>query len=261
MNPKTEKILIVSGIILLILVLGSTAGYFFLNKINQPQQNNNQAGGDKDEYGCIGSAGYTWCEAKNKCLRTWEEECDEKFFLCTSEEPCQDEPNIIIENEENKPNNWTEISYISSDNNDNFTFKVDPNYYEFVDLENIFEEQVFSKELAYKSSKNNLNLGHPGKDKPTSISIVKNINNETPGRWFEKNVLENKYYDYLVNRNGIEYYNSTNCLQSEYSCSRVYLWGGHWIAEFYIFQQNDYLIICFECPNSEYLKFAFNKNE
>jgi hypothetical protein len=32
-------------------------------------------GGDKDVHGCIGSAGYTWCETKQKCLRTWEEKC------------------------------------------------------------------------------------------------------------------------------------------------------------------------------------------
>lgn len=32
-------------------------------------------GGDKDEHGCLGPAGYTWCEAKQKCLRVWEEEC------------------------------------------------------------------------------------------------------------------------------------------------------------------------------------------
>ncbi|MDD4627881.1 MAG: hypothetical protein PHE68_00615 [Candidatus Peribacteraceae bacterium] len=32
-------------------------------------------GGDRDAHGCIGSAGYTWCEAKKKCLRVWEEEC------------------------------------------------------------------------------------------------------------------------------------------------------------------------------------------
>ncbi len=38
--------------------------------------NNNQiVGGDKDEHGCIGSAGYSWCEAKKKCLRSWEEKC------------------------------------------------------------------------------------------------------------------------------------------------------------------------------------------
>jgi hypothetical protein len=33
-------------------------------------------GGDKDEHGCIGSAGYSWCEAKQKCLRQWEEKCE-----------------------------------------------------------------------------------------------------------------------------------------------------------------------------------------
>jgi hypothetical protein len=32
-------------------------------------------GGDKDEHGCLGSAGYRWCEAKEKCLRIWEEPC------------------------------------------------------------------------------------------------------------------------------------------------------------------------------------------
>lgn len=38
--------------------------------------NTNQLlGGDADEHGCIGSAGYSWCEEKQKCLRTWEESC------------------------------------------------------------------------------------------------------------------------------------------------------------------------------------------
>ena len=32
-------------------------------------------GGDRDAHGCIGSAGYSWCEAKQKCLRPWEEAC------------------------------------------------------------------------------------------------------------------------------------------------------------------------------------------
>lgn len=31
---------------------------------------------DKDEHGCINSAGYTWCELKNKCLRLLEEKCE-----------------------------------------------------------------------------------------------------------------------------------------------------------------------------------------
>ena len=35
-----------------------------------------QLGGDRDEHGCIGSAGYSWCDVKNKCLRVWEEPCE-----------------------------------------------------------------------------------------------------------------------------------------------------------------------------------------
>jgi hypothetical protein len=36
----------------------------------------NIVGGDRDIHGCIGSAGYSWCEIKNKCLRVWEEKCE-----------------------------------------------------------------------------------------------------------------------------------------------------------------------------------------
>lgn len=40
-----------------------------------PGEENNIVGNDRDEHGCIGSAGYSWCEEKQKCLRTWEESC------------------------------------------------------------------------------------------------------------------------------------------------------------------------------------------
>lgn len=33
-------------------------------------------GGETDEHGCLIAAGYSWCEAKQKCLRTWEEPCE-----------------------------------------------------------------------------------------------------------------------------------------------------------------------------------------
>lgn len=33
------------------------------------------SGNDRDAHGCIGSAGYQWCQAKGKCLRIWEETC------------------------------------------------------------------------------------------------------------------------------------------------------------------------------------------
>lgn len=32
-------------------------------------------GGDLDEHGCKSSAGYSWCEIKQKCLRVWEKPC------------------------------------------------------------------------------------------------------------------------------------------------------------------------------------------
>lgn len=40
-------------------------------------------GDDRDEYGCIGSAGYSWCEASKKCIRQWEEKCE-----ISQESPC-----------------------------------------------------------------------------------------------------------------------------------------------------------------------------
>jgi len=32
-------------------------------------------GADRDAHGCIGSAGYVWCDQRQKCLRPWEEPC------------------------------------------------------------------------------------------------------------------------------------------------------------------------------------------
>jgi hypothetical protein len=32
-------------------------------------------GGDKDEHGCLASAGFSWCEVKQQCQRMWETLC------------------------------------------------------------------------------------------------------------------------------------------------------------------------------------------
>ena len=34
-------------------------------------------GGDTDEHGCLIAAGYQWCPSKQKCMRMWEEYCEE----------------------------------------------------------------------------------------------------------------------------------------------------------------------------------------
>jgi len=37
-------------------------------------------GGDKDSHGCLSGAGYSWCSATNKCIRSWEELCEDRVF-------------------------------------------------------------------------------------------------------------------------------------------------------------------------------------
>ncbi|MBN2101254.1 MAG: hypothetical protein JW716_00085 [Candidatus Aenigmarchaeota archaeon] len=53
---------------------------------NEDDDSDNQLiGGDKDEHGCLIAAGYSWCESKQKCLRTWEEECPQADGSVTEE--------------------------------------------------------------------------------------------------------------------------------------------------------------------------------
>lgn len=64
---KTKQI-ILYGVIVIILLFG----VWTLKKHYGPKP---VLGGDRDEHGCIGSAGYTWCGIKQKCLRIWEDDC------------------------------------------------------------------------------------------------------------------------------------------------------------------------------------------
>jgi hypothetical protein len=63
-----RKKLILALIILLVLLL---AVYFY----SKGKRSRQLVGGDRDVHGCIPSAGYSWCEAEQKCLRIWEESC------------------------------------------------------------------------------------------------------------------------------------------------------------------------------------------
>jgi hypothetical protein len=64
---------IISKIICVLILL--TAGLLLAGCQNQGQQSHPIVGGDKDSHGCIPSAGYSWCDAKQKCIRQWEENC------------------------------------------------------------------------------------------------------------------------------------------------------------------------------------------
>ena len=75
--------LIIIPLVLIILALG---GWIYYLKFKTPAINSKKTaagtepsqqlvGNDVDAHGCKGSAGYTWCSTKNKCLRVWEEAC------------------------------------------------------------------------------------------------------------------------------------------------------------------------------------------
>ncbi|HUT96213.1 MAG TPA: hypothetical protein VMW82_01425 [Candidatus Paceibacterota bacterium] len=66
---------ILTFIIVIVVIAGM--GYFAFYR-PQPSNNNQPIGGDRDEHDCIGSAGYSWCETKQKCLRVFEEFCSDQ---------------------------------------------------------------------------------------------------------------------------------------------------------------------------------------
>lgn len=79
-----KKIMIALLVLMILLISGC--------KTEVPSQDEKEApeeqlvGADRDEHGCIGSAGYTWCESKQKCLREWEEPCIDVLEITNFEE-------------------------------------------------------------------------------------------------------------------------------------------------------------------------------
>ncbi|OGZ33642.1 MAG: hypothetical protein A2Y98_01780 [Candidatus Portnoybacteria bacterium RBG_19FT_COMBO_36_7] len=80
-NRGFQKILTImlTVIIASLAIAGGAYAYkiWIVPAMNQPRAEDNSQliGGQKDEHGCLIAAGYSWCEAKQKCLRTWEEPC------------------------------------------------------------------------------------------------------------------------------------------------------------------------------------------
>lgn len=65
-----KKIIIV---VIVLTLLGALV--IVLKSLDRENQETLVIGGDKDPRGCLIGAGYSWCEAKDKCLRVWEEYC------------------------------------------------------------------------------------------------------------------------------------------------------------------------------------------
>lgn len=87
--------------------------------INENKKEINIVGGDKDKYGCIGSAGYSWCPPREKCLRIWEENCYEsteqeiQYFLADKYSKSINEIKITIIKQEGE---YLSASVLFSDN-------------------------------------------------------------------------------------------------------------------------------------------------
>lgn len=65
-------------------------------------------GNDRDEHGCIPSAGYQWCEKKQKCLRSWEESCTTTSNQTDNQKDTNSQNSksaiaLIIKDQDNKP--------------------------------------------------------------------------------------------------------------------------------------------------------------
>jgi hypothetical protein len=79
-------------LVVFLIILAFFCGYFLSQKYNfkietktptltvTPTKNQEpfNVGGDSDEHGCKASAGNSWCEVLKKCVRPWEEPCQEK---------------------------------------------------------------------------------------------------------------------------------------------------------------------------------------
>lgn len=74
-EQKKEGSILVAIIVIIVVILITSAGVYYVYNNYKTTPESPMVGNDRDAYGCIGSAGYSWCEAKQKCLRPWEEKC------------------------------------------------------------------------------------------------------------------------------------------------------------------------------------------
>ena len=83
MNNQKGNILVATILVVLLLIIAGGIYFFQQAKVVDEGTNTEEdilVGGDIDEHGCIGSAGFSWCEAKEKCLRVFEESCDDQIL-------------------------------------------------------------------------------------------------------------------------------------------------------------------------------------
>jgi len=83
-----KKLMMMSVTILVSFMNATLLNTTLLNESMVQSQYTGPPGSDMDINGCLGSAGYTWCEPMNKCLRPWITPCHVKTEYCP-ESPMQ----------------------------------------------------------------------------------------------------------------------------------------------------------------------------
>lgn len=61
-----------AGYVCLLLLMCAAAALTACGNTKNKKAESNIVGNDKDEHGCIASAGYTWSEVQKDCIRLWE---------------------------------------------------------------------------------------------------------------------------------------------------------------------------------------------
>ncbi len=56
------------------------------NMMTQKEISEKPIGGDRDEHGCLGPAGYSWCASTESCMRKWEEDCQGDTAIASFED-------------------------------------------------------------------------------------------------------------------------------------------------------------------------------
>lgn len=71
-----KKVILIGMSLMFMTVIFSGCSLPWSGKTTTTTSTTMMPGSDRDSHGCIPSAGYSWCESKQKCLRTWEEACN-----------------------------------------------------------------------------------------------------------------------------------------------------------------------------------------
>ena len=74
---KNENLIVIIAVIIVFLFFVFLNLKFVFKVFDKEMDRGMLIGGDKDDHGCLVGAGYQWCPSSKKCLRVWEEYCEE----------------------------------------------------------------------------------------------------------------------------------------------------------------------------------------